>query len=198
LNNVLDQLQLAGCTFTPAELYRHLSQRLSAPSLVAPGDLPTDVTIKFAPADPVRFRCENGTVQVTLVIDELNQGSHHWHDFQITATYNPQLDRLHARLVRQGAIELGGETYKGQPELALRGIFAKVLPRERPLDLIPPFVSNNPEFADLSVTQCVVEDGWIGLAIGPTRNSPPAKSAAPPAAIPLPPETAEMPSVLKR
>ncbi|HEY2881218.1 MAG TPA: hypothetical protein VGJ15_02265 [Pirellulales bacterium] len=198
LNNVLDQLQLAGRTFTPAELYRHLSERLSAPSLKAPADLPTDVSIKFAPADPVRLRCENGIVRVTLVIDELTQGTRHWHDFQITATYDPQLDHLHARLVRQGAIELGGETYKGQPELALRGIFAKVLPREKPLDLIPPFVTENAELADLGVTQCTVEDGWIGLAIGPMRNSTPAKVATPPAAISLPPATAEMPSVLKR
>ena len=110
-------------------------------------------------------------VRVTLGIANLRQGGHTWHDFQISTTYVAETDRLHAWLVRQGPIELGGETYKGQPEVVLRGIFSKLLPRERKIDLVPQFIADSSAMSDLAVNQCVVEDGWIGLAIGPARTS---------------------------
>ena len=65
---------------------------------------------------------------------------------------------------------MGGTAYKGQPEVKLRAIFAKVMPRDRKLDLVPALVAENPHLADLCLTQCVIDDGWIGIALGPDRT----------------------------
>ncbi len=169
LNNMLDQLQLAGRSFTLPELIHHLGQRISWPAVPQQTDSPPDVTIAFAPTDPVRIRCQDGVVHVTLAVAELRQGQKRWHDFVVNATYAPMVDQLHLRLVRQGAIEIGGDTYKGQPEVVLRGIFSKVLVRERVVELVPNMIAEHPRLADLCITQCVIEDGWVGVAIGPDR-----------------------------
>jgi hypothetical protein len=169
LNNVLDQLQLAGKTATLPELFQQLSERTGR-DIPSPVDLPSNITITFAQHDAVRVRCQDGGIRVTLAIASFGDGSQQWHDFMITATYVPEIDHLHARLVRQGPIELGGEAYKGQPEVKLRAIFAKVLPRDRKLDLVPDLVAENPQLADLCLTQCVIDDGWIGIALGPDRT----------------------------
>ena len=144
--------------------------------MTPPGDLPSDASITFAKEDPVRIRCDHGQVQLTLAIDELRQGHKQWHDFSILATYEPEIEHLHIRLARQGAIEIGG-SYKGQTEVALRGIFSKILPKDRKLELVPSVVADSTGLADLSINQCVIEDGWIGIAVGPERTATVAKGA---------------------
>ena len=89
--------------------------------------------------------------------------------FSCPRTHVPVVDQLHLQLVRQGSIELGGETYKGQPEVALRGIFSKVLARDRMINLVPDIIAEHPKLEDLCITQCAIEDGWVGVAIGPDR-----------------------------
>jgi hypothetical protein len=170
LNNMLDQLQLAGRTFSLPDLMSHLAERVSWPAVPHQPEFPPDVTIAFAPIDPVRVRCQDGAVHVTLSIAELRQGSRHWHDFLVSATYEPSVEHLRMRLVRQGTIELGGDTYRGQPEVVLRGIFSKLLARDRMIELVPPIIAEHPRLADLCITQCVMEDGWVGLALGPDRS----------------------------
>jgi hypothetical protein len=169
LNNVLDQLQLDGKTFALPELFNQLSDRVGQ-DIPTPSDLPSNVSVTFATHDAVRVRCEQGTIRVTLAIAAFSDGSQEWRNFDISATYVPEIEHLHARLVRQGPIELGGEAYKGQPEVKLRAIFAKVLPRDRKLDLVPALVAENPHLVDLCLTQCVIDDGWIGIALGPDRT----------------------------
>ena len=169
LNNMLDQLQLAGRSFSLPELIHHLGERVSWPMVPQQTDSPQDVTITFAQTDPVRLRCQDGVVHITLAIAGLRQGGRQWHDFLVHAAYAPMIDQMHLRLVRQGAIELGGDTYKGQPEVALRGIFSKVLARDRVVNLVPPMIADHPKLADMCITQCVIEDGWVGVAVGPDR-----------------------------
>ena len=55
--------------------------------------------------------------------------------------------------------------------MALRGIFSKVLSRQRKLNLLPATLADDPRLAGLEVTQLAVEEGWIGLAIGPIRTA---------------------------
>ena len=51
--------------------------------------------------------------------------------------------------------------------VALRGIFGKVLSRNRKLNLINKQIAQAPELRDQQVTQFVIHDGWIGVALGP-------------------------------
>lgn len=168
IDNMLDRLELAGRTFTLPELFQYVAERVSQPWEV-PSDLPPDAAVTFTQNDPIRVRCEDGTVRLTLVISELRRGSRQWRDFVVTANYQPQIDGLHVRLVRSGVIELGGDA-KGQSDILLRGIFSKLLPPERKIELIPALIADQRQLADLAITQCVIADGWIGLAMGPGRT----------------------------
>ena len=118
----------------------------------------------------MRVRCTEGRIELVLNIAEIRQGKRRWHDFEVRAAYRPEMHGLAADFQRDGSIELGGQ-YKGKTEVALRGIFSKVLSRERKINLLPSVVADDPRLADLQVTQLVVEDGWIGMAIGPTASS---------------------------
>jgi hypothetical protein len=169
LNNILDQLDLAGHTFTLPELVTYVKTKFDRPTTNAAADLPTDVRVTFAEKDPVHLRCQNGVVSLTLGVAQLQESGRRWNDFQVTVNYEPQIEDLHVRLVRQGPIELSGEA-KGQAEIVLRGIFGKLFPRERAFELIPSAVADNRNFGDLKISQCIVEDGWIALSLGPDRD----------------------------
>jgi hypothetical protein len=167
INNLLDGLQLAGRTFTFAELFKYVADRTNCPMIDVPAKLPADAIIGFAASDPVRVRCENGKLWLTLATKEFRKGANRWQDIVASVAYEPQVDGLHVRLVRSGPVELEGGK---QADMALREVFGKLLPPDRKLNLIPSFVADHPQLTDSAVTQCVIEDGWIGLAIGPNRN----------------------------
>jgi len=168
-NNLLDHLDLAGRTFKLPDLLRHLNEKLSVADKPLPQDLPEGVEVTFAKTEPMRIRFAGGRVELVLNIAEIHQGKHHWHDFEVRASYRPEAHALAADFQRDGSIELGGQ-YKGKTEVALRGIFSKVLSRDRKISVLPSVVANDPRMTDLQVTQFVVEDGWIGLAIGPIAS----------------------------
>ncbi len=111
----------------------------------------------------------NGVVSLTLAVAELQQAGRRWNDFRVTVNYEPQIEDLHVRLVRQGPVELSGEA-QGQPDIALRGAFSKLFPREKSFELIPRAIADNRNLGDLRISQCVVEDGWIALSLGPQRD----------------------------
>ena len=70
---------------------------------------------------------------------------------------------------REGIIELIGDNRPlpiGQ-RLALSGIFNKVLSRNRQLHIINVQIAQSPQLRDQQVTQFVIHDGWIGVALGP-------------------------------
>ncbi len=169
LNNILDRLDLSGHSFTLPELVEYVRTKLSRSANAVPVNLPSDARVTFADKDPVRLRCMNGAVSLTLAVAELQQGGRRWNDFRVTVNYEPQIEDLHVRLVRQGPVELSGEA-QGQPDIALRGIFSKLFPREKSFELIPVAIADNRNLGDLRISQCVVEDGWIALSLGPQRE----------------------------
>jgi len=166
LNNLLDNLDLAGKTFTLPDLLEHLNTKLGRADAKLPDDLPEGVHLTFAAEQPLRVRCQDNRLVLELRIAEIRQGKHRWHDFEVRATYRPTSDGLSAALERDGTIELGGQ-YQGRPEVALRGIFSKVLSRERKVELVPRSVVDDSRLAGLQVTQLLMDDGWIALSIGP-------------------------------
>jgi hypothetical protein len=169
INNLLDHLDLAGRTFTLPELHKWLAGKLGRAEAKFPDDLPKGVHVTFAQNDPVRVRCDGNHLELILNISEIRDGRRRWHDFEVRAAFRPVANGLAAEFEREGTIELGGQ-YKGKPEVALRGIFSKVLSRDRKLNLLPPTIAADPRLAGLEVTQLVVDGGWIGTAIGPART----------------------------
>jgi hypothetical protein len=50
----------------------------------------------------------------------------------------------------------------------MHGVFNKVLSEDRRIPMIRLTNPDDPRFDDLMVTQLVLEDGWLGMAVGPT------------------------------
>jgi hypothetical protein len=171
-NNTLENLKLANRRVDLRTLYVEMLRRFEAKEIKIPDDLPEDVTVHFAETDPVRISCEEGRVKLTIRLKELDHAERHtWKDFEVHGYYRPSDNQLEANLVRDGNLELVGERLKLGDQIALRGIFAKVLSRNRQLSIINKQLLTRPQLADLQVTQFVIQDGWIGVALGPKSDN---------------------------
>ncbi|HJS07297.1 MAG TPA: hypothetical protein VJ809_06535 [Pirellulales bacterium] len=169
INNALDRFQLAGRTFTLPELYEWIGGLLGRMRVELPEDLPEQVSITFAEKDPLRVRCTDGRVELTLAVAELDEGRRAWHDFQITVFYRPHREGLRLEFAREGAIELSGEAYKGRTEVVLRGIFAKVFSHRRKLTFDPASENPNPALATLAFSTALVDNGWISITVADAK-----------------------------
>jgi hypothetical protein len=170
-NNVLDKLHLAGRRFELAQLYREMAARFTTRKIEVPEDLPENVFVTFADEEPVRLDCQDGHVRLTIRLRELVQEGtkNRWVNFTVRAYYAPAANQLDANLYRDGIIELIGE---GRPlpigqRVLLSGIFNRVLSRNRQIHVVNKQIAESPQLQDQQVTQFVIHDGWIGVALGP-------------------------------
>lgn len=177
LNNVLSHLKLEGRRVDLVTLYREMAGRFSEKQVSVPEDIPDDVFVTFADADPVRIDCEDGRVKLTIQLKELErEGDRRWRNLTVRTYYAPDSNQLDANLVRDGIIEIPTpKDLPGRPLLA--GIFGKVLSRNRKLNLINERISKSPQLNDQQVTQFVIHDGWIGVALGPMTPERQAQAA---------------------
>ncbi|HEY2415763.1 MAG TPA: hypothetical protein VGI40_26220 [Pirellulaceae bacterium] len=172
MNNILDQLHLHGRRAELVELFKEMTTRFSPTRKIeVPEDLPENVFVTFADEDPIRVDCQDGHVRLTIRLKELAQEGtkNRWTNFTVHAYYAPSADQLDANLYRDGIIELIGDNRPlslGQ-RTALSAIFARVLSRNRKLHVINQQISQAPQLRDQQVTQFVIHDGWIGVALGP-------------------------------
>jgi len=169
-NNVIEQMELDGRTLTLAELQKRVAEKLNSPAMLAAGTVEDDVTITFAEKDAVAVQFDDGLVVIRLSIARLSKPPRRWRDFQVRAFYRPEVCGRSALLVRDGVIHLVGEGLNLRSQIALRGVFAKTFHKERPWVLVPERITSNPQLADLAITQLTVEDGWLGIALGPARR----------------------------
>ena len=168
INNTLAQLAFEGRRFTVAELYRELAERFDRPTPELPEDLPDDISVRFADQESVRVRCDDNRVTIELRIAELAQGTkNRWKNFTVRAQYMPVINQRDASLVRDGIIEISGEKRSLGNQVILRTIFAKVLSKNRPINLMNESLVKTPQLADLEVNQVVLLDGWLGVALAP-------------------------------
>jgi len=169
INNAVEKLELDGGTFTLPELRRRIATRLGRAETAETKTSHDDVEITFAKDDAVRVECGDGRMTVTLSVVELSKPPRHWRDFQVRAFYQPDADGPTARLARDGIIHLIGKRLSTGSQIAVRGVFSKVFSKYRPWRLTPDRLANDPKLADLVVVQFVIDDGWIGVALGPRR-----------------------------
>ncbi|MFH1919513.1 MAG: hypothetical protein ABIP48_06455, partial [Planctomycetota bacterium] len=169
LNNAIEQMQLDGGTFTLAEIRRRTAEIFNRPEMLEENPGREDVTITFAAEDAVSVRCRDGLVSVCLSIVELSKSPNRWNDFQVRASYRPEINGPSAELVRDGVVSLAASRSIGK-QIVLRGIFSKAFSRQHPWPLTPKRLAADPRMADLKVTQLVIDDGWIGFALGPVQR----------------------------
>ena len=171
INNMLQRLALDGRTFTLPELSRHVAAQLNCSSLWDVDPAHEDATITFADQDAMAVSLRDGRVRLRLAIAKLSKSPQQWRDFTVLVDYRPQVAGRSARLVRDGIVQLGGRPIATGQQIALRGIFARAFSSRRGWNLTPERLATEEKFAELTVTQFVIDDGWLGVALGPQRPS---------------------------
>jgi hypothetical protein len=184
LSDSLASLQLHESALTNAAQVLALdAQRLTAPQLQTllrdkfrsmaeenPAEVREDTVFEFAYRDAVQFRIDDGRLEVIISMAGFEHQGRHTRDFIVHAYYVPVLDGLNAELVRDGALGIEGRL--GSADRArLHNAFNAVLPEDRRLPLVRLDESVQQRLGGLAITQCVLEDGWIGVAIGPTDGN---------------------------
>ena len=170
LNNTVAALRLGEQTRSLRQLFLDVAQKFQVPNFQVPEDVPEDVTIRMAAVEPIRFRFEKDRIHIRLRIARLTAERRSWRDFEVRASYAPQSEGLHARLVRDGYIKLKGRRLSFGDQLALRGVFSKVLPKKPDFDILGQTFGKDARLRQLVVNQFVMRDGWIGVAL--TRSGP--------------------------
>ena len=182
VNNALDRLGVAGRRLALEDLVALLGERIGIEAS-PPEDLPEDVTVQFAETQPLQVRYRDGLVHVRVALDALESGRRAWHDIVASVTYRPKAQAPQVFLEREGPVHIGGPGRQGRAEIALRAVFGKIFPKERPVALVPESAVADPKMAGLDVLQAVVSDGWLAISIGEgveqSRPAPAPKVAAP-------------------
>jgi hypothetical protein len=171
LNNALARLQLEGKTLTLKELAQRIAERFHRPDIWQVPPTNENVQVTFPAQDPLRVRCENGQVILELSIVEFGKPSRSWSNFQVRVVYGPKITGRQVELVREGPIQLIAEGLRLSSRVALSGALAKAFPSDRPVNVTPKRFLNDPKLGDLQVTQLLIDDGWIGVALGTNKQS---------------------------
>jgi hypothetical protein len=166
LNNTISRLELAGREIRLRELFREIADKFRRDEYEIPEDIPEDVTLELAKREAIFLSCDHDRIHLTLRIARLASGDRRaWRNIVVRASYGAEVEGLHLRLVRDGYIRLKGRL-SFRDQVALRGIFSKVLAQRPDFDLLGSVLVRDKRLHDLRITQFVVRDGWIGLAAG--------------------------------
>ena len=170
LNNALEGIGLDGKRMTNEGLRLHLAERLQV-------EMPNDETatnekaiLHFQDEDSIRVSLDGGKVKLTLALKEMVVRGGRSRDFKVHVYYRPLVDGAQALLVQEGTPQIEGKM-RTTSRLRLHGALGKVLGEDRRIQVVRQPEEIFPEAADrlrgIATTQFVIEDGWIGVAIGP-------------------------------
>lgn len=169
VNNVLEKSQLHGRRFTLPELYRFVVEKYYLPDDADLSEIPDDIELTFAKVDPLTVRCEAGSIELRLALEELSRAGKSWRDFTVRVKFKTEVVDGRTCFVRDGGVKLSGPKLSIASQIPVRTVFAKVFPDDMRVVLWPDKFRNDPRFADLDIEQVDIRDGWIGMAVGPRR-----------------------------
>lgn len=167
LNNAIAGLGLEGRRMSALELHHFITSRLGRPEALAPDDLPARAKIEFAPFNAVRVHCRGDQLELVLNIREVAHGRDKIRNFTVHAHFRPTLNGLDVRLIREGTLQFEGRNLRTGPRVVLHSVFGKLLRKDQEVRLLKEGLADDPRLDGLMVTQLVIDDGWIGLALGP-------------------------------
>jgi hypothetical protein len=138
-------------------------------ALEQPPQAPDDTVFQFAPADAVQFRIHDGRLELTMAIANFSQQGQSIRNFLVHAFYVPVVSGMTAELVRDGVLGIEGRIAAAD-RARLHNVFKVVLAEDRRLPVFRPDDPADPRLAGLMITQLVLEDGWLGVSIGPQTS----------------------------
>ncbi len=169
LTNLAVTLGLDGQRLTGAELREKIQQQFPQLKLDDKRDANRDTVFHFAAKNAVGVHVQDGKLELVLRLDRVELDGDQMPGVIVHAHYKPLVDGLHAQLEREGALGIEGRFSAGE-RARLHNIFQTVLPPERALQIVrldDPENGRDKVFAGLMITQFVMEDGWVGLSLGP-------------------------------
>lgn len=165
LTNLSRSLDLAGQRLTAQDFVDRLAR--FAPE-VARRELDVDardVEIVFAGPLPVTFELAEHQLHMVWNVRELVVRGRANRDFKVHVYYTPGADGLVARFRHTKGPFLEGPMRNSQ-RMRLQTIFGKVFPDRGNLAVGSKY-AGDPRLAGLMITQLVIDDGWLGIAVGP-------------------------------
>ena len=63
-------------------------------------------------------------------------------------------------------MQLSGSRLTTGSQIALRTVFSRAFSKKTPLVLTPERLATDPNLADVGITQFVIDDGWVAVALG--------------------------------
>ncbi len=172
INNAIAQLGLNDKTWTLPELCDKLADAFDQSPWVLPDDAPKDVSIRFAPSRPITVELNDGKLEMTLRIAELNHPERNmsFQRFVIRVSYVPVADGMRAALVRDGVVSVDGPRLGFGEKVPLRGIFGTVFAPHSSLNLIHRQWMDDPRAEGLAVSQVEVRGGWLSVAVSDSAS----------------------------
>ena len=170
MNNLATTLGLDGQRLTGAELQQKIHERFPTMSQAQPEEVRRDTVFQFAPKDAVQFHIADGKLELKINFDSVELDGEATSNVTVHAGYAPQVEGLSADLKRDGALGIEGRISSGE-RARLHNIFKTVFPPERKLRIANLNDENERRLDGLMITQLVLEDGWLGLAIGPESTN---------------------------
>lgn len=178
-NNALEGLGLAGKRLTLENLIEQICTQIGVEPRI-PEELPEGVAVTFAGKQPLHVECRDGLVHVHVALDAIESGRRDWYDLVAHVAYKPVCSGQQVFLEREGPVQLRGKGHEGRMELALRTIFGKIFPKERPIAVLPDQIAKNEKLTDVQAVQAVSSDGWLAITLEQRTATPPPAIAAPP------------------
>jgi hypothetical protein len=163
--NLVSGMKLAGEHFTAEDFAAHIRQ--FAPHLPVE-ELDADsreAEIEFAEGTPITFELVDGKMHVAMQVKELKVRGRANRDFTVHMYYTPKADGLVARFNYQAGPYLEGKMSNAQ-RMRLQTIFGKVFPNDGYVAVGGEYASDA-RLRGLMITQMVIDDGWLSIAIGP-------------------------------
>jgi hypothetical protein len=166
MNNLAITLGLDGQRLTGVELQQKLHERFPQIALRTAEEVRRDTVFQFVAKDAVQFRVADGKLELQIGFDSVELDGDAIENVIVHASYIPDVVGLNADLKRDGALGIEGRLSASE-RARMHNIFKTVFPPERKLQIVQLNADNDPHLQGLMITQLVLEDGWIGLAIGP-------------------------------
>ncbi len=168
VTNLAAGFDLDGKRMTVAELREHLTVKFPERTIAeADGDIDGEATIvQFADTGAVVVKFVDGQARLQLSVAELRHERTSHRNFRVHVYFEPVVDGLSARLVHAAGPFIEGQI-RNSERFRLQAILGRVVGDDSDITIVP--ASDDSRLEGLTITQMVIDDGWLGWSIGPVK-----------------------------